>query len=343
MSLCIESTPAMQHCKREIMISPLIASTALRQRIHFLPLGIIFCICFFSAAPSAQAQLAAFQDDRDIITPSFKYDVIHAKNIASIFIQIEEKPDGKMIRDDGIVQYYKFDTTSRLIQSYYTIKTGSNTWDTIRAQYYYDKDNRLLTKRINEGVFYDTWYYVWYADNNLKKEAHVHENPGTSGGQPFYIGEQKVISCDSFAYSIFPKQIQRFGYNEENTIYEKTITQYDDNKRMIERYSHYQVGWLYSQIDLKYDSANHISEYSISGNVNGEVHKTIRLSYDKSGNVLSEKIFESGKQTNEIEFLCDKTTGLITDKLDRDLKKGLIEIWKFNYTFFDKDIILDSQ
>ncbi len=301
----------------------------------------IFAVHAFIYA--SMAQLAAFQDENNLINPSFRYDVIRSQKIASILIQIEEKPDGKAIHDDGIVQYYRFDTAARLAESYYTFKTGSNAWDTVRSKYFYDRSNRLVTKRTDVGSFFDTWYYVWYDDGKIKKEAHVHETQSPAGGTSFYIGAQKVISCDSFAYNIYPKQVQRYGYNEENTIYEKTITQYDDNHQITERYSHYQVGWLYSQVDFKYDSANHLSEYTYSGNVNGEVHKTTHILYDKNGNIIAEKKFNAGKQTNEIEYLYDKNTGLISDKLDRDFAKAVIEIWKFNYTFFDRDIILDSQ
>jgi hypothetical protein len=77
--------------------------------------------------------------------------------------------------------------------------------------------------------------------------------------------------------------------------------------------------------------------------VNGEVHKTTHIVYDKNGNIIAEKKINAGKQTNEIEYMYDKNTGLISDKLDRDFAKAVIEIWKFNYNFFDRDIILDSQ
>lgn len=319
-------------------VAPSLFSFSIRMRFLVISLFALHFSTFDSIA-----QLSAFQDEEGIITPTFRYDIIHAKKVASILIQTEEKPDGKVISNEGIVQYYCFDTAARLAESYYTIKAGSDAWDTIRSRYYYDQNNRLVTKRTDENVFFDTWYYIWYPDGKVKKEAHVHETQAPAEGTSFCIGAQKVISCDSFAYNIYPKQIQRYGYNEENTIYEKTITQYDDNKRMTGRYSHYQVGWLYSQVDLKYDSANRLSEYIYSGNVNGDVHKTIRLFYGKSGNILSEKVFEGGKQTHEIEYLYDKNSGLISDQLDRDYVKGVIEIWRFSYTFFDTDIILDSR
>ena len=299
--------------------------------------GISFFIFLVSFASPAFAQMAPFQDENDIITPSFKYDIIRMKKISSITIHVEEKPDGKRITDDGIMEYYRFDTAARLAESFYTIKAGYETWDTIRSHFYYDKKNHLVTKRTDEGNYFDTWYYVWYDDGMLKKEAHVHESNAPGVGADFKIGTQKVISCDSFAYNVYPKQTQRYGYNEQNIVYEKVISQYDDNKRLTGRYSHYEVGWLYSQVDLKYDSANHLKEYTYSANLSGEIHKSTKLTYDKYGNMVVQKVFEGEKQIHQIEYLYDNNTGLISNKLDRDYPKAVIGIIRFSYTFFDGD------
>jgi len=297
----------------------------------------LFFFSFMISTVAGMAQMAAFQDETDIISPTFKYDVIRQKKVASIMIHTEEKPDGKPITDEGIVQFYRFDSLARLVESYYTIKETGDNWDTVRAKYYYDKKNNLVTKRTSSGGIYDTWYYVWYDDGMLKKEAHVQESSGPGSGPDFRIGTQKVISCDSFAYNVYPKQVQRFGYNEQNTMYEKAITQYDDKKHLIGRYSHYQVGWLYSQVDIKYDSIFRIKEYTYASNLSGDVHKTIKLTYDKYNNILTEKVYSGDKQQNEIEYLYDRDTGLISDKLNRDYIKSTIEILKFSYTFLDSD------
>jgi hypothetical protein len=304
-------------------------------------MGLIKSVClsvlFILFAYTGFAQLAAFQDESDIITPTFRYDVIHTKKIASLTIHVEEKPDGQRITDDGIMQFYRFDSLARLSESHSTIKESYDTWDTVRSRYYYDKNNHLVTKRTNNKGIFDTWYYVWYEDGTLKKEAHVYESAGPGSNSDFKIGTQKVISCDSFAYNIYPKQVQRFGYNELNALYEKVITQYDDKKRMLGRYSHYQVGWLFSQVDIKYDSVFRIKEYTYASNLNGDTHKTVHLTYDKYGNILVEKVYIGDKQEHEIEYLYDNSTGLISDKLDRDYDKKTIEILKFSYTFLDED------
>ena len=291
-----------------------------------------FFAVFISSA--AMAQLAVFQDDEDIITPSFKYDAIKINRVATLSIQYEYKPDGAPIKDDGIVKFFRFDSIGRLSESYYTIKESRDNWDTIRTLYYYDDFSHLIIKRTNEGNFYDTWYYRWYADGKMKKRAHVREAQlATADNGVFRIGTQTVLSADSFAYAPYPKQLQRYGYNEENTIYEKTITYLDDRLRMTSRNFHYAVGWLFSQVDLKYDDQGRINEYTYTGNLNGDIHRKTIVTYDANGAIASQKLFDGDKETDNIEYMYDKSTGLISNQLDRDFVHSMINIARFTYEF----------
>ncbi|HXP50296.1 MAG TPA: hypothetical protein VN922_10095 [Bacteroidia bacterium] len=294
-------------------------------------------IAFISAifiSSGVYAQLAVFQDEEDVITPTFRYDIIKLNKVKSITIQYEYKPDGAAIIDDGNIKYFRFDSLYRLVESYYTVRETRDSWDTIRSLYYYDDFGHLIIKRTNEGNFYDTWYYRWYGNGDMKKRAHVHEVPlNTDNSTGFRIGTQTILSADSFAYAPYPKQVQRYGYNEENKIYEKTISYFDDKHRLISRNFHYEVGWLYSQVDLKYDAQNRVVEYGFTGNLNGDVHHSVTITYDATGGIASEKLFNKDKQADNIEYMYDNNTGLITNQLDRDLTKLVINIARFSYEY----------
>ncbi|MGP8215321.1 MAG: hypothetical protein ACLQQ4_07145 [Bacteroidia bacterium] len=298
----------------------------LRKEILFVSALFVSCHVF--------AQLAVFQDEEDVITPTFRYDILKLNRVASITIQYEYKPDGSPIMSDGTVKYYRFDSLTRLVESYFTIKESYDTWDTIRTIYFYDNTGHLVIKRTDEGNFYDTWYYRWYADGTMKKRAHVREVPlNMTGDFEFRIGTQTVLSADSFAYTAYPKQLQRFGFNEENKIYEKTISYFDDKHHLTSRNFHYAVGWLYSQVDLKYDSIYRIKEYTYTGNLNGDIHHTTSIAYDAYGGIAIQKIFDGNKQTDNIEYMYDGSTGLITNQLDRDFTKSVINIARFSYEY----------
>ena len=290
---------------------------------------LLFVMCVLNSS----AQLMPFQDDEDAINPSFQYNVIRDKKVSTITIRYQNKPDGARIKDDGIMKYFRFDDDGKLVESFYTVKEGYESWDTVRTLYYYYNNGKLSIKRTNEGTFMDTWYYTWYDDGAMKKRAHVHEVPLSTSGD-FKIASQSVISSDSFAYSPYPKQLQRFGFNEEKTIYERTVTQFDDNKRMVSRYCHYSVGWLYSQIDLSYDGVGRVTEYKLTGNLSGDTHRSVSIAYDTvAGVMISQKLFNDSKETDDIEYMYDKSTGLISNQLDRDYIKSSISIAGFTYEF----------
>ena len=303
---------------------------SLRLRLRLIALSVF--ILFVSS--NLSAQLAIFQDEDDVITPTFRYDVIKQNKISSITIAFEYKPDGAGIINDGNVKYYRFDSLYRLAESYFTVRESRDSWDTVRSLYYYDKQGHLIIKRTDEGNFFDTWYYRWYDDGSMKRRAHVHEVPAASSSlTDFRIGSQTILSADSFAYTPYPKQLQRFGYNEEHKIYERTISFFDDKHRLTSRNFHYEVGWLYTQVDIKYDDKNRITDYTNTGNLNGDVFHTISITYDANGGIASEKRFDRTKQTDNVEFMYDKDSGLITNELDRDFVKLTINISRFTYEY----------
>lgn len=280
---------------------------------------------------NAWCQLEPFQDEDAMVTPNFNEVIIKSKKISQISIHYFTKPDGATINDDGIVKCYYFDTAGKIIQSVCTTRTGENSCDSVKCSYYYDESGNITIKRTKFGDFFDTWYYRWSKDHLLQTEAHIHETSGFAVDGSFKVGTQKVISSDSFAYINYPKQLQQFAYNEDNKVFQKTIIQYDENKRLLSRNSHYAVGWLFSEVDLNYDSKGYLISYNNSGNLNGDMNKSTIIKYDSTGRTDEQEIWVSGKQKHHIEFMYDNSTGLVTNKLDRDEEKAVIYIIKFSY------------
>lgn len=294
-------------------------------------------IISFVALGNALCQLAPFQDENTMETPNFQKDVIKAKRISQISIHDLSKPDGSPINDQGIIHQYFFDTAGKIIESLYTVKVSSDNWDTVKCKYCYDSSSNLTIKRTQMGDFYDTWYYKWNKDNMLQREYHVHETSAITANGSFKISTQRVISCDSFAYISYPKQLQQYAFNEDGKIFQKIITQYDDNKRFLNRSCHYAVGWLYSQVDINYDSAGRVIGYINTGNLNGDLNQKTTIKYDSLGKIDEKGIWEDGKQEQRIEYMYDNETGLISDKLDRDKSKAIISIYRFSYEMYSNN------
>jgi len=277
-------------------------------------------------------QLVPFQDEDAMVTPGFNTDFIHSRKISGITISYFTKPDGARINDDGITKKYFFDTTGKITGEIDITKTNDGRYDTIKCKYYYDSLKNITVRRTEMDNFFDTWYYKWNKDNRVEIEVHVHETSRATDGE-FKIATQKVISTDSFAYIVYPKQLQQYKYNEDNKIFQTTITQYDDNKRFLSRNCHYAVGWLYSQVDIKYDASGRIIGYQNTGNLNGVINHNTTIKYDSLGKIVEEGIWVDYKQRHHIEYMYED--GLISNKLDRDNEKGVIGIIRFSYEMYD--------
>ncbi len=286
------------------------------------------------AVGSAWSQFEPFQDDDALISPNFKDGTIRSNKISKITLDYLTKPDGATINNDGIEKQYIFDTAGKISEMISITKVNEDKWDTVKCMYYYNNLGNLIIKRTQIGDFYDTWYYKWNNEKLLQTETHIHETCGFTNDGTFKVCTQKIISADSFAYISYPKQLQQYAYNEDNKIFQKTITQYDENRRFMSRNSHYAVGWLYSQVDLNYDSKGNIISYNNTGNLNGDMNKSTTIKYDSIGRIDEQGIWVSGKQRHRIEFMYDNATGLITNKLDRDNDKAAIYIVKFSYEMY---------
>ncbi len=276
------------------------------------------------ASHLAFGQLEPFQDQDAIITPAFRDRMIKAKKITQITVKYFSKPDGAPIGDGGIIHQYFFDTTGKMTKSMYLQKEGKK-WDTVTCTYLYENNN-LVVKRKQIGDFYDTWYYKWNKDTMLQNEYHVQETNDTGKD-----ATRKIISADSFAYIVYPKQTQQYTYNEEHKIFRKTIIQYDDDRHFVSRNCSYAVGSLYAQVDVQYDSLGKMIGYINTDNLNGDIHKKTMLKYDTHGNVAEENVWEDDKQTHRMEYLYDKANELVSDELDRDIAKAIIYILRFSY------------
>jgi len=185
------------------------------------------------------------------------------------------------------------------------------------------------------GNFFDTWYYKWYKDKQVKTENHIHEIKILMPDSNYKFTTQQVISADSFAYISYQKQLQQYVYNEDNKYFRKTITQYDDGKHLLSRNSQFALGGLYSQVDITYDEYGKITGYLNTGNMNGEMSQKTTILYDSLGKIEQQGIWEHGKQSHRIEFMYDNETGLISNKLDRNEEKAIISIIRFKYEMFE--------
>ena len=75
-------------------------------------------------------------------------------------------------------------------------------------------------------------------------------------------------------------------------------------------------------------------------NSSGSNIEKVSYEYDSNGNILKEKKFKNGVQTDEKIFLYEQTspvnagTKLLTSQADRQIQKESIKIVKYEYGFY---------
>ena len=273
-----------------------------------------------------------------------------------------DKPDGAVIIDKGSAQVYEFDADGKVIRYYYTIpknvereevdvpaiiKRGKVIRaattkmvtryinDTIFANIFYDNQNRIVTKRVRINDFYDTYYYEYNAEGNIKKELHCKETNVSENKNEFKLGVQTILSSETFEYVKLSKtQTQKKCFNDEGREYKKCIINYDDTGNIISENYNYLVSWMFRESNYEYGTTDRVTKLSINSNENGDVKIATTYEYDKKGMLASEKFYKNDVLLTETSYLYEDGVQIPNSKLTRDHKNASIGIVKFIYSFY---------
>ena len=79
--------------------------------------------------------------------------------------------------------------TTRTVTKFYN--------DTIFADIYYDQKNRIITKRVKMGAYYNSYYYEYNEQGQIKKEMHFRETNVSENKNEFKMGVQNILSSKS--------------------------------------------------------------------------------------------------------------------------------------------------
>lgn len=293
---------------------------------------------------------------------SFNTEIIRKNKIKSIVLDISDKPDGSVIIDKGATQGYEFDTIGRIKRYYYTIlnKTESEEIevraikkkgriirpattrtvikyinDTIFATVFYDTINRIISKRIRTGDYYDAFYYEYYENEKIKKEMHCKETNVNENKNEFKLGVQTILSSETFEYDqLTPTQIKKKCLNDEGREYKKAIINYDEKGNKLSENYEFIVSWMRQENTYQYDANNRLIEYTYSSNESGEEKNRSVFEYDTVGILLTEKKFKNDILLVEKNYLYNETNTLIKSEVNRDYKNTSVIIVKYAYTFY---------
>lgn len=294
---------------------------------------------------------------------TFNPTLIKQNKIKSILMVIVDKPDGEVIVDKGNTQGYEFDTLGNVTRYYYTIfslaqteekevpalvrhgrvirPAGTRTVtryvnDTIFVNLFHDNQNRIISKRIQSGDYYDTYYYEYNADGRLSKELHCKETNVSENKKEFKLGVQNVLSSETFEYAVqTPTQIKKSCLNDEGRVYKKAIINYDDRGNKLSENYEFIVSWMREESSYKYDDKNRLIEKTFTSNANGIVKTESYYEYSPNGALIGEKKIKQDVVTDEINILYDPAFNLPQSEANRDHQNASIGIVKFGYSFYN--------
>ena len=299
--------------------------------------------------PSPQS---AFEPLLEFNTPFIKQ-----QKIKSITFDILDKKDYEAPVDRNLVHLYEFDTTGLLKRFYYTnivktiekeyhsppvyrkrrmISKGSvyfkneYVYDTISTTYFY-KNSNLILKRYNDGTYYESRYYNYDAKNRLTKERRVKETNLSSDKTNFILGNQTVISEDSFQYlDITPRQFKQICLNSENRPYKEIIFNSDSTGNILSRNESYIVAWIIQNITYTYEK-DQLTSATFKGNANGDVVLKTTYERDAAGCIYTEKQYKNDVELKEISYITDRTNNRLNSFIVRDPIKKNMRIVKLLY------------
>ncbi len=321
--------------------------------IHFL----LFVICY------STAQIINNKPIDIAIGPiNFNAEQIKKNKIKSIAIVIADKPDGSVIIDKGAGKGYEFDEKGNIVRYYYTVLNRTQSEeidmpavkkrgriivparthtvtkyinDTIYINVFYDNKNRIITKRIKAGDYYDAYYYEYNGESQIIKEMHFKETNVSENKKEFKLGVQKILSSETFEYiALTLNQTKKRCLNDEGREYKKAIINYDDNDNIISESYEFIVSWMRHETTYKYNETGKLIKSTFESNESGDVKEYSIFEYGKNSTLLTETKFKNDILTDDINYLYDETNTLVKSEVNRDHKNSSIGIVKYAYTFY---------
>lgn len=314
---------------------------------HLVIVLIVTCLAFIT---KAQVLLPTTETAFESQQHNFNPEIIQSKGIKKITFEIIDKKDFEIAVDKNLVETYEFNPDGFISRYYYTAivktverevsgknKTGAKNftdyvYDTISTTYFYSGKN-LILKRYHDGLgYYESRYYRYDNTGNLTKELRFKETNNSPDKSVFILGNQVLLSEDSFQYQKFSSgQIKCIYLNNENRPYKERITNVDSLGRIKNSNENYTVAaWIMQESKFEY-SGKRLTMASFEGNAGNRIILKNTYEYDDKNELYTEKQYKNDVLLKEISYVTDKTNNLLNSFIIRDLFAKNMRIVRLKY------------
>ena len=287
---------------------------------------------------------------------NFNPELIKQKGIRRITYEIMDKKDFEVAVDKHLVETYEFNSEGLVSRYYYTnvAKTFERhspvynrgkavsynvtyeyVYDTVSTSYFYNNRNQLILRRFHDGAnYYESRYYHYNAEGLLTKELRYKETNNSPGKGVFILGNQVLLSEDSFQYHKAGKGIQKCVFvNNENRPYKERITRSDSTGLVIAMNETYLAAtWIRQEHSYEYRGKRLVAA-RFEGNANNNIVLKHVYEYDENNELYSEKQFRNELLLKEISYVTDKQNGLLNSIIIRDPTNKNMRIIRLKYDF----------
>lgn len=323
---------------------------------HFLNiLSVVVALSLKGQSLLIPTHSSAFSPILEFNTPFVK-----KHKIKSITFDIIDKKDFMVAEDKNLMNYYEFNTEGLLSRFYYTTisktiekeihvpavyrkkRKISNAYTYTKNEYVYDTVSTVymysnglpIMKRFNDGNYYETRYFNYDVKGRLTKEKRFKETNVSENRQNFILGNQTLISADSFQYiDISATQYKQICLNSENRPYKEIIVNKDPEGRIISTNEHYTVAWIMQNAEFKYENGI-LTSAEFKGNANGDVILKSTYVCDSTNCIYTEKQFKNELLLKEISYVTERENKMLNSFIARDPINKTMRIVKLHYTYY---------
>jgi YD repeat-containing protein len=330
-------------------------------KLHVLHGCLVVSFVLFPIISKAQF-FVPVTDDPFAVPIRFSPDSVRNHKIHTITSAYQYKPDGRIIEDRGLREYFEFDRLGRL--TYYwrtrvrgmearpiehpaTVRRGkvvkqawteykyAYAYDTAFIYTFYDSLSRISTRRYCEGIYYHTWYYTYNEQNFVVNQIHTRETNTGPSHRDFKLGVQTVISREDFSYEVYSSTlIKQNCLNDVGKTYKETMMTLDKQGRLIESREAYTAGGIRIITTYAYDELGRMASWTYSSNAGEPLLEQTQYVYDSLGRIESVKRFKNTVLKDEFSYLYDGTAKMSYAYINRRHIELGIDIIKMQIEFY---------
>jgi hypothetical protein len=256
------------------------------------------------------------------------------KKIQTIEVEVGIKRENARIEKTGKKYIFTYNRQG-LIESFIEVTRQEYTYDSVFTFHYYNKDSRVHIARTYNKGRYTATYETSDEYNQVTRFLVCQETNLSDDFRFFKLGQQTVLQSESFRYEIInDNQTRKKFLNDNNLVYKEGILYFEGKKKLLKAqdYTFTTTGVRINYTNT-FDDKGRLLESYYSSDAAGDLKESTRFSYDASG-LTEEKYYRNASMKNQRFYFYNKENELLESILSKSNNDYLIEIFNFNFTFY---------